>query len=157
VPRQPLGGWENGLSPKYINNFRQNTPELIIRDARRMLGLSEFQCEVLRSILLARGVNKWLRARLELIQLKNELKAEIRELHLERKWLKVCAVFAKKLLYPADYRPQMLTLKERMKVLDRIQSRIQRICHGERWVIWPRGVASPANAKERLHVSGPRS
>jgi len=85
--RRKLGGWEDGLTPKTINNFRQNSPELIIRDAKNFLGLNDKQCEILKNILLARGVNKWLKARRDIIKFKNEIKQEIIELQSSyQKW-----------------------------------------------------------------------
>jgi len=60
---------------KDINNFRQNHPELIVRD------LAEYApAETIREVLKFRGVNKWLRVRRLLIQLKHHWKEEIQEL-----------------------------------------------------------------------------
>ncbi len=73
-----LGGWEYNLSPDTIYSFRQNSPELIIRDAKRMLHLNDDQLEILRRILLARGVNKWFKARRYIIKLKHAIKKQIR-------------------------------------------------------------------------------
>ena len=136
--RQPLGGWENGLSPETINNFRQNSPELVIRDAKEMLGLDDDQCNVLKNILLARGINKWLKARLDIIKLKNDIKDEIVELQkIYQKW------------NPAH--------KQTMRILTRVRSDIRAICHQNRWVEWA-NIASAEKARKRgFIIRGKRS
>ena len=134
--RERLGGWEHGLSPETINNFRQNTPELIIRDARRLLGLSEDQCGILRDILLARGVNKWLRVRRMLIRYKHKLKAEIK------------VILANYRRHPAQ--------KAALATLNRIRGDLRAMCHSERWVEWPQ-VASAEKAEPRIVIRGPVS
>jgi len=65
------------LTPKTINNERQNHPELVVQDARELLGLDDGRCDVLRMILLRRGVNKWLYARRRFIRLKHRMKAQL--------------------------------------------------------------------------------
>ena len=65
------------LTPKTINNERQNHPELVVQDARELLGLDDGQCDVLRMILLRRGVNKWLYARRRFIRLKHWMKPKV--------------------------------------------------------------------------------
>jgi len=62
------------LDPKTIWNEKQDHPELIIRDAQELLGLDKYQLEVLRMILLRRGVNKWFYARWRFVQLKHQVK-----------------------------------------------------------------------------------
>ena len=77
MSRTQFGGWENDLRPETINSFRQDSPELIIRDARILLKLNDEQLEMLRKILLARGVNKWLKARRDIINLKHKIKKSL--------------------------------------------------------------------------------
>ena len=132
--RNELGGWEKGLSPKTINSFRQNSPELIIRDAQRMLDLNEEQCEVLRQILMARGVNKWLKVRRDIIKLQHELKDEITRFQkVYRKWNPVHKVT--------------------LKLLNRFRNRLRKICHQPRWVEWPR-MGDPKEAEKKWVVKG---
>lgn len=133
--RTERGGWENGLSPETINNFRQNSPELVIRDARDILGLNDDQCETLRKILMARGINKWLKARRDIIRLKHDVKADIVKLHSNyRKWC------------PED--------RASIKLLNSFRERLRRICHQPRWVEWP-NIASAAKAEKQITVKGP--
>ena len=131
--RSKLGGWEMGLTPETINNFRQNTPELVIRDAKRMLNLNDNQCETLKQILLARGINKWLKARRDIIALKNDIKIEI-----------------KKIQENYDRKKD----KTKLKLLEDFRAKLRRICHQERWVEWSAD-ANPRKAK--LKVLGPRA
>lgn len=135
--RQKLGGWENGLSEKTINNFRQNTPELILEDAERMLDLKPEEIEVLRSILLARGVNKWFKARRDIIRLKNDLRYMIKEVH-------------------TYYDKTNKEHKERLKMLNFFMSVIRKICHQQRWVEWPK-IRSAKRAEKKVIVKGPFS
>jgi len=117
--REPFGGWERGLSPASINNFRQNSPELVVDDARRMLGLDPEQCATLRQILLARGINKWLKARRDIIRLKHDVKGQIKVLL-------------------ADYQRWNPAHKAMLKALMFWRERLRAICHQPRWVEWPR-------------------
>ncbi|MCI0692780.1 hypothetical protein L0337_12350 [candidate division KSB1 bacterium] len=127
-----LGGWEHGLSPDTIYSFRQNSPELIIRDAKRMLHLDDDQLEILRRILLARGVNKWFKARRDIIKLKHEIKKRISELlGRYKKWERVH--------------------KTELKLLNSFYERLEVICHQPRWVEWPR-IADPREAEKKLVV-----
>ena len=135
MARERFGGWEHGLSPETINNFRQNSPELVIEDARRMLGLTAQQGETLRDILLARGINKWLKARRDLIALKCELKGAIH---------RICAAGVKGNAAQKAY----------LKALMTVQGRIRAICHQARWVEWPH-LRTAAKADGRYVVRGP--
>ena len=134
MAREPLGGWEHGLSPETINNFRQNSPQLIIEDARRFLGLDAAACDKLREILLARGVNKWLKARRDLIALKCELKRGIHG---------ILATGVK----------GNAAQKGNLKALMQVQGRIRAICHQPRWVEWP-PLRTAAKCDDKLVVKG---
>lgn len=134
MARHPLGGWQLGLSPKTVNNFRQNTPELIIRDAKRMLHLTDAQCETLQQILLARGVNKWFKARRDIIGLKHAIRIII---HMRS----------------ADYNKRNPEHKAAMRWLTTFQGMLGEICKQPRWVEWP-DIADPGKAERRLVVKG---
>ena len=136
--RNKFGGWEYGLSPDTINNFRQNCPELVIHDARRMLLLSDNQLELLRKILLARGVNKWLKARRDIITLKHETKTLIKKLSKE-------------------YNRDDPTHRECMKLLVYMRTQLREICHQERWVEWPKTVCTPSRAYKQLVIKGKKA
>ena len=133
--REIMGGWEHGLSPETINNFRQNTPELVIRDARRLLDLDDNDCQVLRQILLARGINKWLKARRDIIRLKEKYKTRIKELALSYR----------------KYRPED---KIAMRLLQEFRACLRKICHSPRWVEWPE-IADASKAEMEISICGP--
>ena len=82
---------------------------MVIQDARRELGLDEVQCDVLRKILLRRGVNKWLYARWRFIQLKHQVKKIL------------------KAETPGT---------ERYKLIQKIYAPMQHIAKMPRWVEW---------------------
>jgi len=63
-----------------INNFRQNHPELIVRDLAKYI-----DADVVRHTLKFRGINKWLRVRRLLIQLKSRWREDIKALKDEKK------------------------------------------------------------------------
>ena len=66
------------MDPKTIWNEKQDHPELIIQDAQEFLGLDKYQLEILRVILLRRGVNKWFYARWRFVQLKHQIKGMLK-------------------------------------------------------------------------------
>lgn len=51
------------VSEANIWNFRQNNPELVVRDLEKLFNLNEEQKEQVRTVLMARGVNKWFKVR----------------------------------------------------------------------------------------------
>lgn len=98
-----------GIDEKTIWNSQQNHPELVIQDAREAFGLTENQCQELRFILMNRGVNKWLYARLLFIDLKHDIKD----------WLKASEVKT-----------------ERYRLLQEVNMRMQNIAKMPRWIEW---------------------
>jgi len=69
------------VNPVNIWNYKQNHPELVIEDIRRM-GASDHIMEIVRTSMLARGINKWLKVRRDLIAYKKKLRNDIKELNL---------------------------------------------------------------------------
>lgn len=67
-----------------INNFRQNHPELIVNDL-----LEYAPAEVVRHTLKYRGINKWLRVRKLLIQLKTKWREDIKALEETKKLARI--------------------------------------------------------------------
>ena len=57
-----------------IWNMRENNPELVVRDCIKIFGFTEEQADILRYVLMVRGVNKWLLARRKFIKLKHKVK-----------------------------------------------------------------------------------
>ena len=122
------------ITPANIWNFRQNNPELIIKDAAKYLGLDDNDCELLRQILLARGVNKWLKVRRDLIAYKKQVKNELKQIETERVALKS---------YLREERDERLyhhylALKGITKTLQGVRAQLRALCNTDRWQIWPR-------------------
>jgi len=110
------------VTPKNIWNFRQNNPELVVNDARIYLGLNEKQCDILRKILLARGVNKWFKVRRDLIAYKKLIKHQIVAVQNQRRMM-----------------PQLSKqLKPLHLTLSKIRSDLRAMCKTDRWQIWPK-------------------
>lgn len=110
------------INERTIWESRQNHPELVVQDAKQAFDLSEKQCEELRFILMNRGVNKWLYARTQFIDLKHEVKD----------WLK--------------------TLEPRSPLHRRVQKlneRMQNIAKTPRWVEWGTKVHKKMAQNER--------
>ena len=106
-----------------IWNFRQNNPELVIQDAKQYLGLSEEQCCILRTILLARGINKWLKVRRDLIAYKKQIKHKVRLYTL-------LYSISKHTKYREMYR-------ELLKTYEEIRKNLKLLCSTDRYQIWP--------------------
>ena len=109
------------LNLQTIWNVRQNHPELIVSDCKKAFNLDETQCDELRFILMKRGVNKWLYARRQFIQLEHELKL-----------LVTLANYSMLLKKNPVYYARFLR-----KELLRLYARMQEICKMPRWVEWP--------------------
>lgn len=121
------------VSEKTIWNFRQNNPELIIRDAEEYLGLTEEQCEILRKILLARGVNKWFKVRRDIIAFKKMIKHEIKESNNN-----ICEI--KKNFIPGNKEDTVkyITAKEMLKYKEYVRGTLKKLCMTDRMQIWPK-------------------
>ncbi len=98
------------INEKTIWNSKQNHPELIVEDCKKEFGLNEKQCDKLRFILMNRGVNKWLYARLKFIELKHKVK---------------------EILYKSDFKDSQLRKK-----FKKIYEEMQNIAKCPRWVEW---------------------
>ena len=107
-----------------INNFRQNHPLLIARDLERYAPR-----EVILNCLKYRGVNKWLRVRRLLIQLKTRWKEQIKVLQSEKKnYLRGS--------------PEYYKLVGYIEALTDCRQQIRALCHS------PRDVNFPNNARD---------
>jgi uncharacterized protein (UPF0335 family) len=126
------------VSPRTIWNFQQNNPELVVKDAKEYLNLNDEQCELLRTILLARGVNKWLKVRRDLIaykkQLKHELKSVGKEAYEIKQQMKANG-------YDEKLYRQYLVDKELHKKLMKIRGDLKALCMTDRWQIWPKSTS----------------
>lgn len=107
-----------GITRKNIWQFRQNKPSLVVRDLLKAVKPS---ADLIYSILLARGVFKWLSVRRDLIKLKNVWKEHIKYLEMLRG------------MYPKSH-PEHQYLKGQIKALEDCRKEIRNLCHSERWV-----------------------
>jgi hypothetical protein len=117
-------------SPSNIWNFRQNNPELVVKDLGRIFGLDSEQREAVRKVLLARGVNKWLKVRRDLIAYKHQLKPQIKYIAEERAKLKQEGLYQK-----------ASALKEVQKILEKIRGDLRALCHSDRYIEWPQSTS----------------
>ncbi|MEK6878430.1 MAG: hypothetical protein AABY22_02420, partial [Nanoarchaeota archaeon] len=101
-----------------------NHPELVIRDLREYLGLDEEKLEFVRKVMLARGINKWLKVRRDLIAYKKSLRNTIKETQKE--------------LSENPSELQKIKLKERLKFTSNARGVLKGLCMTERWQIWPK-------------------
>lgn len=111
---ETLGDWSK-VSPNNIWEYPQNRLRLVLRDFES-LGIPQ---ETTRKILLARGVYKWMACRLDIIHLKDELKAEIRGLYEISRQL-------------PNGNLKKITL-ERVHALEEVRAKLRSICHSDRW------------------------
>ena len=93
-----------------IWNFRQNKLSLVVKDIVEKY--PEIDSNFIYTVLLQRGVFKWLSVRRDIIKLKNEMLGETRELN------------HKKVPEERGY----------YKALLKWRKRIQKLCHSDRWV-----------------------
>lgn len=116
-----------------IWNYKQNNPELVVQDIKEYLNLTPEQCDGIRKILMARGVNKWFKVRRDLIAYKKIVKKQLMEVEVEKIDLKEkmkVEGFNEKL-----YR-QFSIKKEVMKTLMNIRGTLKKMCMTDRWQQW---------------------
>lgn len=109
------------VDEKNINNFKQDKIKYLVKDFAKR-GVPE---DVTREILLKRGINKWLYNRMLLINLKDELKVDIKDLLQDMDYCQVA------------YSKRNGLYRELVGILGattRIRQKIRGICHSSRWV-----------------------
>ena len=109
------------VNEKSINCFKQNKIKYLVKDFAKY-GVPE---DVTREILLKRGINKWLHNRMAIINLKDEIKEEIKALlfmmnYYKEEYGKNCPIYRE--------------LVGNLKTTNNIRQRIRKICHSNRWV-----------------------
>lgn len=105
-------------TPKSINNIRQNKVKYVISDLMDAFNLHPGDEEIIRQILLRRGINKWLTCRRMIIRLKDEWKSEITMLQDEMS----CTSGGDK-----------SRLRGHLKALVGARQDLRKICHLSRW------------------------
>ena len=98
------------LSKKTIWNYKQNKPSLIVKDITDKY--PDICPDFLYSILLKRGVFKWLSVRRDLIRLKEEWRNIVRELCEKEKTHKEIGY---------------------LKAMEDCRKRVRKLCHSDRW------------------------
>ncbi|NUC74731.1 hypothetical protein HTZ84_20940 [Haloterrigena sp. SYSU A558-1] len=98
------------FDPESIWCCKQNHPELVVQDLAEEFGLDSEEQEFVRITLMRRGVNKWLYARRQFIQLKHEVKSLMKQAELG---------------------------SERFELLEELNEKMQHIAKTPRWVEWP--------------------
>jgi len=108
------------VNEKTINSFKQNKIKYLVDD------FAEYKIpeKITREILLKRGINKWLANRKAIINLKDELKIDIK---LQLLLMKMIAKEKGK-----DSKEYKGMLGE-YKATNYIRQRIRKICHTTRW------------------------
>jgi len=104
-----------------INNMRQNHPELIVRELSHLAPAS-----FIRNVLKWRGVNKWLRVRRLLIQLKSRWREDIKLLEKRKKEAKACGDYC-------TYHK----LVGRVEAMTDCRQQVRALCHSPRDVDFP--------------------
>lgn len=115
-----------------INNYAQNHPELVADDLQDAVP----KC-LTRLILKNRGVNKWLRNRRLIIQLKEKWKKEINSYQKAMEYLKEKANTEPDRNKSRDIFIEYIKAKERMNVLADCRQQVRAICHSNRDVDFP--------------------
>lgn len=93
-----------------IWNFRQNKPSLVVNDIIKKY--PEIDPDFIYTVLLQRGIFKWLSVRRDIIKLKNEMLVEIKNLNHKK------------------------TSEEKgyYKAVIKWRKKIRKLCHSARWV-----------------------
>ena len=131
-------------TPRNIWNFKQNHPELVIKDLIA-LGFNEKTILTVRMSMLARGINKWLKVRRDLIaykkQIRNELKvlsATIPQLKatMTIKWVNFDNATNYQVHEYHKAREQYIVARELLKYQQRIRGDLKKLCMTDRWQLW---------------------
>lgn len=112
-------GYEHLLTPELIWNIKQNKPSLIADDLQ-VYGVPP---DVTHTVLLARGVYKWLSVRRKLISTKNEWKKVITGTIEQIKICKSVPDNAYSIGYWRGY----------LRAYEECRANIRALCHSERW------------------------
>ena len=125
-----------------INQYKQNRISLIVKDLEYYVPE-----EIVRKVMLKRGINKWLYCRKKFIELKNDLKFEVTQILKEMKFVKALKkdislelgrsmdddhkIELRRRLYKLC--KQYDKLVGQLKATSEIKEQIRKICHLSRW------------------------
>lgn len=149
-----INEWKNALDyeskyHKYVDKtqiwqYKQNNPELVVEDILLVLrshgmldaddtGKEQELRDIFYSILLQRGVNKWLFIRRLLIRLKKVYCARLGTLESEMDDMR--ERFKSGDSERSDYRNYLIK-KGEMRAYNTLRHDLKTLCMGPRWVIW---------------------
>ena len=130
------------ITQSNINQYKQNKISLIVKDLEYFVPE-----EVVRKVMLKRGVNKWLHCRKKFIELKNDLKFEVTKILKEMKYVKALKKDISLELGRSMTDSHKIELRRRLyklckhydklvgelKATSEIKEQIRKICHLSRW------------------------
>ena len=136
-------------TPENIWNYRQNHPDLVIKDLDELHIPHSIQFAVRKSMLV-RGINKWLKVRRDLIAYKKGIKHQIKELivkipklkeELHNNYVSIQQLekgekSLDEFLKYENISKNYLIAKDRLKLLQKIRGDLKALCMTERWQIW---------------------
>ncbi len=136
-------------TPQNIWNYKQNHPELVIKDLQQY-GVDAFIVSLVRQSMLCRGINKWLKVRRDLIAYKKIIKHQIKDLDkiipsLKEQMKNTHVSYKEILLNPENIHQLLLferkhrdymIAKEKLKLLQEIRGNLKKMCMTDRWQIW---------------------
>ena len=115
------------VNPGNVWQYRQNKPIHVARDLHRIFGVP---IKSTLTILMARGVCKWLAVRRDLIRLKNTWRDEVNKT--------LAAIRQKKTDCDRESNRSHLELwylRGYLKALEHCRADVRALCHSERWRI----------------------
>ena len=136
------------VAPGNIWLYEQNNPRLVVDDLKEVY--PDIDPTVVERSLMARGINKWLKVRRDLIAHKKALRNEIKKIQRVLPDIKrdLSAIYAhpsqvergeKTPQQLADYYQAQITYlktKERLKFLEAERGTLKALCMTERWQDW---------------------
>ena len=125
-----------------INQYKQNKISLVVKDLEYYVPE-----EIIRKVMLKRGINKWLYCRKKFIELKTDLKFEVVKILEEMKYVKALKKDISLKLGRSTTDSHKVELKRRLyklckhydklvgqlKATSEIKEQIRAICHLSRW------------------------
>lgn len=132
-----------------IWNYKQNHPELVIKDLKT-LNISENIQSIVRQSMLCRGINKWLKVRRDLIAYKKQIKHKIKKLQeivpkqkieMSKNYCNIWNVLKEENSVEDFYKylnlqNSYVINKELLKVYQQIRGDLKKLCMTDRWQIW---------------------
>jgi len=120
------------VNEKNIWNYKQNHPELVIKDCKNF-GFTDEQLNILRYSMLCRGINKWLKVRRDLIAYKKIIKHKIKKLNNE-------IIETKELLkrdpHNTNLKKKRTEQKISLKIYEEIRRNLKNMCMTDRYQTW---------------------